>query len=1345
MKFKKIAKISAWILAVLLLLVAVALLLVWKTNLVQNNAEAWINWALSDQGKIHYSSLRGSLFNSLQITDLDFELYGTARVRAKQVELQYELWPLFSDEIHISKVFIDQLDIELEEINKTQSSPKTIPPATHSKMNLDSLLQVFRFSHPIDSLLDALPQIRLMNLELFAGQVHIPAAQLHLTDVYADLYQLSVTRDDYRIKLNKLAGRWVERDLTLKTLSFELKGNRKHLSLNQFRLNTPDSRLQLSAFYDLSDTLDINLNLYEAFLDLKDLYKLTGNKELKNGYVQGTFSVSGAPRHFGVEANLKGRWKGQRLDTLQFGATYNKGDIFIDSLNIQSGRARFDLKGAAYQFAGGDGLFHFAHVNLNQFDSTQITTDLNGLLRFNVSNLVLKRATGVGELQMLHSRIEQLPIDSLRFKLKAYKGNFTIIQPSYLQVADSCRFNLEGTVSRHWKADLALSTFDNQLGRITKAFEIDSLQAVFDGQFRLSGKLKDPTISGDLEMPRLRYQDVAFDSVGLQLYTSRIFSDREGELRFAIHRGKVSGIPLKNLTLQAEINRNRIHFTHAELHSAKNYLKAELSLDYDSSRAELSIPRLDIMYEQYQLRNDGELHFTMDSTEINVDNFRLQGAAGSAIEAGGFWDKGEEDLQAFLVLDRVQLKPFEIFWKKQFSLSGIMNGTVEILHPLHDPELNAEISADSLYFNSVALGKITTDFNYEHNAFKFTKLNIEQDNSVVKAVGDFNLPAKTTDSNELLSENLATSFFLSWENVDLDHYAPLLNLKEKIAGETSGEFRLSGTAGHPQIALSASLDQFGFDAFELDSTHLFAQYNDGYLLLDSLYGVLNRTSFDLRGGMQYELNLVRPDTLFMDKPLHLALRSSDNEISFIGLLNEQVEAITGPYDLKLEFGGTPAIPALTSGYIKMENGQIILSRIRDPLKDVKLDADIERSVLYLNSFSARSEREKDWLEQGMQWLKALIPWSSQNWREGDLEVDGTIATANLLRPRFDLNIQMDAFYVDYFVENAAVVLSSDNLAVHGQDTLRVTGDIQIPRGFYEVDLSKMSKNAYLTSASVTQTPPFTAVNLGIDIPGNFVVSSSPLDLANNFKITLLGNLHIILEPPSDAVQIAGHMETISGKYASWNQNFDIQNGTIDFKNPKEINPDINLLAVKKIGRRVFEVSVTGPLDDMDQNIRVLENQQELDMSYLDKIALLTLGADLGQITTQTDSTLRNVGEQVATTSVLTAVERGAEKYVGLDKVEINSSQSILDLERMRLNNGLQDASISFGKYLTSDLYVEYKTQFGGDFPTPKLSWDAGNRIGLQYRINRYWSLDSFYEKKQRGNTIQLGIKWELTF
>ena len=143
------------------------------------------------------------------------------------------------------------------------------------------------------------------------------------------------------------------------------------------------------------------------------------------------------------------------------------------------------------------------------------------------------------------------------------------------------------------------------------------------------------------------------------------------------------------------------------------------------------------------------------------------------------------------------------------------------------------------------------------------------------------------------------------------------------------------------------------------------------------------------------------------------------------------------------------------------------------------------------------------------------------------------------------------------------------------------------------------------------------------------------------------------------------------------------------------------------------------------------------MSPRDKIAMLTLGTDVQQLAANTDSTIINVGSQVATTSLLTAVERSAEQYTGLDRVQISSTDNILDLNKMRLNNGLKDASISLGKYLTTDLYVEYRTKF---------NWDAGNHIGLQYRINKHWNLDSYYEKTLQGNNkVQVGLNWEYSF
>jgi autotransporter translocation and assembly factor TamB len=244
----------------------------------------------------------------------------------------------------------------------------------------------------------------------------------------------------------------------------------------------------------------------------------------------------------------------------------------------------------------------------------------------------------------------------------------------------------------------------------------------------------------------------------------------------------------------------------------------------------------------------------------------------------------------------------------------------------------------------------------------------------------------------------------------------------------------------------------------------------------------------------------------------------------------------------------------------------------------------------------------------------------------------------------------------------------------------------------------------------------------------------------------MGDLVVTMEPPSEEPRIQGHLEATNGKYASWNQNFIVEEATIDFKNKMPPNPDINFKAFKVIRNKTFELSITGNLEELNQNIRVLENGQELNLSYFDKIALLTLGTDISTLQSNVDSTLRNVGESIATTSILTAVERGAERFMGLDKVEISANQSLIDLNRFRLNNGLSDASIAFGKYLTSDLYVEYRTQFGSNIPAPRLSWDAGNRVGLQYRINRHWTLDSYYEITQKGNTrIKFGLSWEYAF
>jgi len=1338
--FKKIVKIFSWIFISLVVIFLGIILLHWKTSVLEEAAQNYINRTLKGQGTVQYAALEGSLINRVVLKDLRLDFPDQAKVRASYVEMQYSLWSALKGKIKVSKILIDNVDVSLAASSDTLQT-------TAIATNIDSVLIKFQSMHLADTLLNLLPEMQIEDVQIHAGMVRINEPDLVFQDIQCLVDRALVKKNSYQLNVRKIAAAWPDKDLNLKNLSFQIAGDRSHIAFNQLKFQTDASQLSLSAYYSLEGEPDININLYEFQLDFSDLYKLTAEKTLQEGSVTGSFSLSGAPRRFGAQLKLGGRWQQHELQMLDLDMNYNQGSYILNRLKIEAANATLFASGSGYQFSGGKGTVDFDHINLQAFDSSQVQTDLNGKLSIKVKNSSFIRASGAGELKLFPSQIDQLHLDSLIFALKANEGNFEITQPSFVQISDSARFNLEGSVSRKGKINATLSTFDNQLGRLAPLMNMDSLSAVYDGQVHLSGKLNDPSVSGSLWMPAMRYRDVLFDSVLLNLNIRDIFSERQGDAQFEIKSGQYAGIPFRDILVDARIDDNRARLEQVRFYSEKNYLRAKVDLNYDSLKSTLHLPELEMEYDGYRLVNDGPIQISMDSAEIRIDRFQLAGPDGSALGITGSWDLSEEDLQATFNFNKLQLKPFEPFWQKQFSLSGQADGSIKLYHPMNALEVDAELRIANLVYDDVPLGDLTSDLYYGQNTFKVSEFSISKDQTLLEAEGGFDFKLGSDPLSDLdIPTDTETRLNIAWKDLDLKVFAPLLQMKNKIKGHSSGYLQLSGTTGHPQINQYLNLSDFEYDVYKADSVQLYTQYNDGYVLLDSLSGVLNQTSFDLRGWLKYDLNLAAIDTVILDKPMEFVLRSSDDEISFIGYLNEQVDALKGPYDLELHIAGTPDKPALSSGYMRMQDGEILLSRVRDPLRRVEIDVSAEDSLLTLNRFRAYSVQDKDLLEKTWRWIQLLVPGSSRKLNEGRLSVKGTVGTADLLRPKMDLKIRMDEFYVDYFIENAAVLINAKNLKVQGQDTLRVTGKLTIPKGTYEVDLSQMEKNIYLYEATVQETVPFTAVNLAVEIPGNFVVTSSALDLANNFKIVILGDLRVIIEPPSDETQISGHLETISGKYSSWNQNFDVQNGSIDFKNPKVINPDIELLVVKKIGQRLFEVSVTGNLEKMKQEIRITEDGVELDMSYLDKVTMLTLGADLQQITTQTDSTFRKVGEDVATTSLLTAVERGAEKYVGLDKVEISKNEMLLDLERMRLNNGLREASISFGKYLTSDLYVEYRTKFGGDFPTPKLSWQAGNRLGLQYRISRLWSVDSYYEKTVQGNNkIRLGIKWELTF
>ncbi len=1312
------------------------MVLYWQTTVVENGLKSFINKQLAPDVSVEYGELKGGLISSVTIKDWKVKQKDGLQLSGNYIEIQYRLWPLLHNRLMVKRIVVDRLVVELP-------APAADTTTARRPFNIDTLLYRWQDYFSLSALLGGLPDVDVNNVELVSGTVKVIGQPLTFKNVMLKIARLRLSHQAVFLMLNDLRGRWVEKNVALKTFSFVLKGDSSGLNLNQAELRLANSYLLFNALLTPVDGL--NLNLTEFLVRFEDFADLWPAGFSTDGYLKGNLSISGMPVHFGLQGQIAGRWQKREIHKFAIHLKYDRGEVFLPELLLDANFAR--LKGQAYwnQQKHVTGKLQFNDVNLQQLLGSLPPTQLNGKIEVKASNLRFATMTGHGTVQFYNSLIDTIAIDSVKLAVQAKRGFYLFKKPSFIKIADQSQFFIEGTLDRKRNLDLDLLTFDNSLPHLLRDLGLGNLKGQFDARLHLFGPLSDPDLTGTLFTPGIKFGDVQLDSIDFRIFVNGLLSKRLGNGHFEIRSGKIDRFPIDQISFDLATRGNTLRLEKLRFISGPNFFNTNLYLWLSPQLDSLSIKLFpfNVRYQEYFLAGKDTLAITANEQGINLESFTLGGPANSEITVDGFFDREVNDLQTMISLENLQIAPFEQFIKSGLHIQGRLNGFIELLTPFSDPNLELELSADSLALEGISLGTVETRLTFANNNFTIEKFELSDGDTRVHLSGGafLDLQGKTVN----LLKDTRADLRLHFAKLNLNKFKALTGL-HRLQGMANGELELQGRVDALLVQANLAVDRFWVEDFKGDSLRMAIDYRQGKISLEQLNVVLDGSHFSASGSMDYRFSLTDFDEDILNKPFTLHVQSQDNQLMFLGYLSEDVESIQGPYSLDITLGGTLLKPALKQGEIKLHDGQVLLSMIRDPIQHVNFEGKVEQSVLKIETFNARSREEKDFWERAWRFLTALVPFSKKSLNEGYLTAKGNIDLSDLNRPRLDLKLKLDEFYIDYFIQNITLLVTTDNLTVKGRDTLSVRGDLYIPKGMFEVDLNQLARSVYLTEEVVTPEPPFLDLNLRVEIPGNFTVTSSPLDLTNNFRIIFMGDLQITTEPPSDEPRIQGVLEAISGKYASWNQNFIVQSATINFKNNLPVNPAIDFVAVKQIGNKTFELSVNGDLNRLNQDMRVLENGQELGLSDMDKISLLTLGADLSTLQSNPDSALRNMGEKIATTSILTAVERSTEKFTGLDRVEINARGSLVDLSRFRLNNGLSDASIAFGKYLTSDLYVEYRTQLGGNIPAPRLSWDAGNRIGLQYRINRYWTLDSYYEKTDRGNNrIRFGLNWEYSF
>jgi hypothetical protein len=224
---------------------------------------------------------------------------------------------------------------------------------------------------------------------------------------------------------------------------------------------------------------------------------------------------------------------------------------------------------------------------------------------------------------------------------------------------------------------------------------------------------------------------------------------------------------------------------------------------------------------------------------------------------------------------------------------------------------------------------------------------------------------------------------------------------------------------------------------------------------------------------------------------------------------------------------------------------------------------------------------------------------------------------NLLHPILNIDVSLNDFYADYFIENAKVFVNSEKLKVTGRDTILIKGDLRISNSEVYFDYQNAQKSQFQSLFEISSK--FMLMDFNIFLEDNFRIYNDDATGVRGFDFILetpVGNPISYRTFADNSSEIRGLINISDGTITSM-QTFEIENGTINLSDQDlsrvSFNPKIDLngrfegdLYVFKIDFNDYLLNLANvKIDAFDVN----DENRNLNKTQLQVISLLLFGQE----------------------------------------------------------------------------------------------------------------------------------------
>jgi translocation and assembly module TamB len=799
--------------------------------------------------------------------------------------------------------------------------------------------------------------------------------------------------------------------------------------------------------------------------------------------------------------------------------------------------------------------------------------------------------------------------------------------------------------------------------------------ASWDG--RMSGPLGRPTFTGHARGERLVYGKFHADSVeGDVIYSPSELSVARGHMQYGAMRTDFSG----NLDLEqwsfrpenewsAEANVEKIPIqSMLALVGEKYPVEGTLTGQFHGrgTREDPAITGLFDLAEGkvYGLefnRLRGQLNFQPDEARVSNAELRVF-APGKEIGGAGIitgsvtYHISTKNVSADLVGAALPLRNFEKIQTDRLPISGRISFHLKASGPYLAPVGEGTMRVVDFRVGQEVIGSFDGELLSDG---KFAKLDLHSAMSGGGISGGYSLG---------LSEPYPLSGKVSLQNITLDPFLlTALHMREISGhGTADGEVSMEGNLKQPEsIVVDARFSRLlmNYANVQLENAgpiHFRSSRDE--ITIDSATFKGNDTNLQIAGNVRFTGR--RNVNLNLNGALDLRLLSG-----FVPGLDAR-----GPAQVNAALEGTLDRPRIT-GKVHIENAQARAIDFPTGLSAIKGDLIFDASRLYFENLTAQVGG-------------------------GTLNAGGSVYYAD--RPiRFDITTRTDGVRIRY----------PEGMSWQAAGTMRLTGTPQGGLVSGRVQIERVNMTGGLETAG----------NLIGGQPGGNTASSSAFLRNLQFDVEAVSTPDARMEWPSAELEaeanlrvrgnwdhpiLLGHIHVLSGDLYFHGSRYRVARGDLNFANPFQLNPDINVEATTTIQQYEITLNFSGPANKLSLSYR-----SDPPLPSNDIITLLALGQ------TSAESEVRSGGTGAGAASAGT----GASQLLS----EAISSQlggrleRLFGITRLRVDPGLGGVGSTGSEYAAARITVEQQIAHNLTITyVSNVSSTQQQVIQIEYNVNR---------------------------